>query len=84
MTPMIGRLQVSPMVISMFLAVLSAHTNWGYPQEMRRRLFFFFPYYVAGLYCTDDYLDKIKLLPAFMHRFRSSTALEEPKNTNKR
>ncbi|CAB9510250.1 expressed unknown protein [Seminavis robusta] len=43
-----------PLLVSIILAVLSAHTNRGGPQEMRMRLFYFFPYYVAGLYCTEE------------------------------
>jgi hypothetical protein len=42
-----------PVLVSMILALLSSHTNRGGPQDMRMRLFYFFPYYVAGLYFTD-------------------------------
>jgi len=42
-----------PLLLSLGLAILSVHTTrWG-PQEMRMRVFFFFPYYVAGLYCHE-------------------------------
>jgi len=42
-----------PLLISMVLSLVSVHTNRGGPQEMRMRLFYFFPYYVGGLYCDE-------------------------------
>jgi hypothetical protein len=37
----------------MLLALSSAHTNRGGPQDMRMRVFYFFPYDVAGLYWIE-------------------------------
>ena len=53
----LSRLRQSPVLVlslAMTMSLLSAHTDRGDgPQDMRMRLFYFFPYYVAGLY-TDE------------------------------
>ena len=54
LTPIIVKLR-HPILTSFTFALLSVHTNWGYDNssEMRIRLFYFFPYYVLGLYYND-------------------------------
>lgn len=52
-----------PLLVSMILALLSTHTNRGGPQDMRMRLFFFFPFYVAGLYCNEETWNELILFP---------------------
>ena len=43
-----------PLLTSLFLAFLSAHSQLGDPKELRVRVFFFFPFYIAGLYTHED------------------------------
>lgn len=49
-----------PLPLSLAMALLSAHANRGSgPQNMRMRLFHFFPYYVSGLYVDECTLQRL-------------------------
>lgn len=57
-TPVIGRLR-HPLVVSLLVAMISLHMPNGEPIDMRMRVLHFLPYYVAGLYCEERWINSI-------------------------
>jgi len=57
MTPVLLELFHRPLFVSLVLAFWSLHLEYGWPAELRMRLFRFFPYYVAGLVIDKSVLD---------------------------
>ena len=59
MTPFFLGVIRNPLIVSLVLAFLHCHINFGWPAEFRMRVFRYFPYYVAGLLCDPQSIDRI-------------------------
>ena len=58
MTPVLNLFE-HPLLLSMAAALLHVHITFGWPAELRMRLFRFFPYYVAGVITDKTMFENI-------------------------